>query len=271
MEKFMQGVSRLARYFVFAAVCLAFTACGGKSSTTGNQGGPILTSSMHMDLSVKAWTSDNVDVHVILNEHGGADNKIELDGGDYLSFCVATQCTTLRPLRAMFGTITGYASAVPVTSSGPYVLSLYRASGVGNATGTQVSIPTAFQVVSPVLDQQFSDGENVVLAWTPVSTVDATTIDTDVDCTYVNGNSLPSTPAPVTDTGYTGTLSFLVEDLIAYARTPPAPMLPSSIDRCSLNFWFKQQRTGTVDPAFAGGSAVGEFDAHTQASYVAPR
>jgi hypothetical protein len=225
-----------------------------------------------MDLSVKTWTADSVDVNVILNEDGGADNKIALDGGDYLSFCVATQCTTLRPLRAMFGNITGYASIdVPVTSTGPYVLSLYRASGVGNAIGTQVSIPTAFQVVTPVLDQQFSDGENVVLAWTPVSTVDATTVDTDVNCTYVNGNSLPSTPASITDTGYTGSITFVLENLIAYARTPPASIPPSSIDRCSLSFWLKQQHTGTVDTAFAGGSAVGEFDAYAHAAYVAPR
>jgi hypothetical protein len=252
---------------------LALQACGTKSSSTGNDGDPIPTISMHLEARVEAKDNNVAIVSIALNDGRSHGVQYRLDGGDYFRACVASQCKNLIDDYSQLGAYVpffpiGYANRFTYLSDTEYVLSFSRPNE-RNAPTTNVSLPQAFSIDTPAHQQSVTDGEVVQVSWSPSGASDTVFTFADMECRHIDGRTSNADGVTRINTRGDGREPLNVDDLLAQIRLMPFGIVP--IVGCTIDIEVTHERRGSIDPAFRGGYIFGSVSRKVQVNYVPSR
>jgi hypothetical protein len=246
-----------------AVVAALLQACGApkSSSTSGVDNGPVPTGSMTMDLTVEAKESGVAVVRANLNDGKTFPTSYRLDGGDFLRACVNGVCRSMADNDSVY--TPDYIARFDYQPGIDFIVSLSRREA-RNAPDSRVALPQAFTLVTPVNGQQVTDGDTVVVEWTPAGAPAVATASYDADCTRADGTKAFSLSSH-TDRDGDGREAFEVDDIVNFSYLKP----PSPATRCSIKITVQHELRGRVDPAFGHGSAVGIVSREVTLDYVA--
>jgi hypothetical protein len=269
----MKAPASISLGFAVAIVVLALQGCGTQSSSTGNDGDPVPTSAMHLEARVETKDDNVALVSIAVNDGRSHGVQYRLDGGDYFQACVASQCKNLIDDYSQLGAYVpffpiGYANRFTYLSDTDYVLSFSRPDARG-APNTRVSLPQPFNIDTPAEQQSVSDGEIVLVSWSPQGTGDTVFVFADADCRHTDGRASSSEGVTLGDTGGDGRESLRIDDLIAQIRQTPLGFVP--IQSCTIDIDVIHERRGRIDPEFRGGYIFGSVSRKVRVNYVPSR
>jgi hypothetical protein len=234
-----------------AGLALLLQACGDpKSSSTGGPDGDVVaTSRMTIDLKVESSDSRTAVVRANLNDGRALGSSYRLDGGDFFRACVNGACRNMADNDSL--TSPDYIARFDYQPGVDYVVSFNRQQD-RNAPDSRVVLPPAFTIVTPANHQQVTDGETVVVSWSPTGAPARVSLNYEAECTFLSGPSFSSGPLSTDSTG-DGRESVRIDPIVTLAQSGS----PASITRCSIDVTVSHELQGRIDPAFDDGSAVG--------------
>src|SRR3982750_4192027 len=160
--------TNLSRHRVMAVVAAisVLQGCSApkSSSTSGPDGGAVPTSQMTIDLKVESKDPGTAVVRANLNDGKVLGKSYRLDGGDYFRACVSGLCRNMADNDSLDSP--DYIARFDYQSGVEYVVAFNRLEG-GNAPDSRVTLPPAFTIVTPANHQQVTDGESVLVSWSP--------------------------------------------------------------------------------------------------------
>src|SRR5262245_49310910 len=239
------------------------SACGDpqSSSTSGPEGGPVPTSRMTIDLRVESNEPGKAVVRANLNDGKALGNSYRLDGGDYFRACVIGVCRNM----ADNGSVTSpdYIARFDFQPGVEYVISFNRQEAQ-DAPDSRIVLPPDFTIVTPANHQQVTDGDTVVVSWSPTGAPARVSLSYNADCTYLSGARSFSTGTLSSDTNGDGRESVSINSILTAVRSG----VTSTITRCSIDVIVSHELQGRVDPAFRTGTAVGIVSRAVNLDYV---
>jgi hypothetical protein len=245
------------------AALVALQGCGGpkSSSTGGPDGGPVPTSRITMNLSVETDDLRTAVVRANLNDGRALGVSYRLDGGDYLRACLSGVCRTMADNDSVF--TPDYIARFEYQPGVDYVVSFHRRQTAG-APSSRVSLPPAFTIVTPANRQQVTDGDTVVVSWSPTGAPARVALSYEAECSFASGPPRISVGTLSTDSNADGRESVRIDPIVSFARTNA----PSAITRCSIDLAVRHERAGRVDAAFDDGTALGIVSRKVKLDYV---
>jgi hypothetical protein len=248
-----QGVSRHGTLGLVALAALLLPACGAKSSSTsGPQGGPVPTSRMTINLRVVS-SSDNPGTAVVranLNDGKALGSSYRLDGGDYFRACASGLCRNMADNDSVNSP--DYIARFDYQPAVEYVVSFNRLEG-GSAPDSRIVLPPAFTIVTPANHQQVTDGETVIVSWTPSGAPASVSLSYQADCTFAGGTHGFSGGTLSSDSNADGRESVGINPIVDLARSGAT----LTLTRCSIDVTVSHELQGRIDPAYRNGTAVG--------------
>lgn len=252
------------RILGLAALATLLQACGGgpkSSSTAGPQGGPVPTSRMNIYLTVESSEPQTAVVRANLNDGRILGVSYRLDGGDYFRACVSGVCRNMADNDSVFSP--DYIARFNYQPGVEHVVSFYRQQG-GNAPDSRVVLPPAFTIVTPANRQQVSDGDTVLVEWSPTGAPARVALSYDADCTFLAGSPSISVGTLSEDTNADGREVVRIDPIVSFAGSNS----PSRITRCNIDIFVRHELQGRIDPAFDGGSARGIVERQVRLEYI---
>jgi hypothetical protein len=246
-----------------AALVMLLQACGGpkSSSTSGADGGPVPTNRIHISLTVESSDPGIAVVRANLNDGKLFGESYRLDGGDFLRACVIGVCRNMADNDSIF--TPDYIARFDYQPDVDYVVSFNRQQG-GNAPDSRVSLPPAFTIVTPANGQQVTDGDSVLVTWTPTGAPLSADLTYDAECTFLSGQHGVSFGTLSTDSNLDGRESVRIDPIVDFARSNST----SRITRCSIDLIVSHERRGRIDPAFDDGLARGIVSRKVNLDYI---
>ena len=245
------------------AVAAWLLACGGpkSSSTSGSNGGPMPTSKMTMNLRVESTEPGKAVVRANLNDGKLFPTSYRLDGGDFLRACISGVCRSMADNDSVY--TPDYIARFDFQPGVDYVVSFNRQQAT-NAPDSRASLPPEFTMVTPANHQQVTDGDNVIVSWSPTGAPADVSLSYSADCTFVSGTHSFSSGTLSDDTNADGRESVAIDPIVTFAGTNAT----SRITRCSIDVTVSHQLQGHVDPAFNKGYALGIVSRKVNLDYI---
>jgi hypothetical protein len=248
------------RALTLMALAALLQACDPKSSSTsGPNGGPVSTNRITLDLSVESADLRTTVVRANLNN--GGSTSYRLDGGDFLRACVANVCRNMADNDSVFSP--DYIARFDYAAGIDHVVSFNR-QDAQDAPNSRVVLPPAFTIVTPANRQQVTDGETVLVSWTPTGAPARVVLSYEAECSFVSGSDNFSSGTLSTDTNADGRESVRIDPIISFARSGR----PSPPTRCSIGIAVRHELRGRVDAAFDDGTAVGAVLRKVNLDYI---
>ena len=252
------------RMLWWVALAALVQACGGpkSSSTSGPEQGPVPTSRMTINLSVVSSEPSTAVVRANLNDGKALSTSYRLDGGDYFRTCVNGLCRNMADNDSVFEP--DYIARFDYQPGVEYVVSFYRNQD-RNAPDSRVILPPDFTIVTPANRQQVTDGETVVVSWTPagVSPV-RVAMNYSAECTMVGGALSVASGSLNDDENGDGRESVRIDPILNFVRSSSA----GTISRCSIDVIVRHELQGRIDPAFRNGTALGIVSRKVTLEYI---
>lgn len=251
------------RVLGLASLITLLQACGDpkSSSTGGPDGGPVPTSRMTFDLRVESSDLGTAVVRANLNDGQALGSSYRLDGGDFFRACVNGVCRNLADNDSV--TSPDYIARFDYQPGIDYVVSFNRQEA-RNAPDSRVTMPQAFTIVTPVNHQQVTDGESVLVSWSPTGAPARAALSYDADCTFLSGSHSYSSGALGADSNADGLEPVRIDPIVEFARLN----MPSTLTRCSIDLTVSHELQGRIDPAFHNGTALGIVNREVTLDYV---
>jgi hypothetical protein len=247
---------------VAAAVFLLAACSDPKSSSTGGPGGgPVPTNRMTLHLTVESEDLGTAVVRANLNDGRTSGTSYRLDGGDYLRACVGTLCRNMADNDSVF--TPDYIARFDYQSSVDFVVSLNRLEAA-SAANSRVALPPSFDIVTPANRQQVTDGETLVVSWSPTGAPASASLHYEAECTMAAGSPVTSSGSLGGDTNRDGQQPFQVDEIVDAVRR----VSPLRITRCSIDLLVRHQLEGRIDSAFDDGSALGILSRAVNVDYI---
>lgn len=259
----MQTRNSFHRVLGWAALAVLLQACGGpKSSSTGGPGGgPVPTSRMTIYLTVESSDPQTAVVRANLKDGRVLGDTYRLDGGDYFRACLNGVCRTMADNDSVFSP--DYIARFDFQPGVDYVVSFNRLAEQ-SAPDSRVVLPPAFTIVTPADHQQVTDGETVVVSWSPTGAPATVALGFEADCARVSGAHTLSTGALTFDSDADGREPVSIDPIVNLARASGS----SPISRCSIDIKVSHELQGRYDPAFGVGVAVGIVSRVVNLDYI---
>lgn len=256
----MQTVS--SRWLALAS-SLALQACGGpdSSSTSGPAGGPVPTSRITLYLTVESSDPGVAVVRANLNDGKILGTNYRLDGGDFLRACVNGVCRNMADNDSVF--TPDYIARFDYQPGVDFVVSFNRQKGQ-SAPDSRAALPPAFTIVTPANGQQVTDGDAVLVTWTPTGAPARVELGYEAECSFPATPKVFSTGTLSVDTDADGRESVAIDPIVSFARSN----LPSPATRCSIDVIVRHKLDGRVDPAFDDGIATGIVSRVVNLDYI---
>jgi hypothetical protein len=256
----------MQQYFLrtlgLAALVTLLQGCDPKSSSTsGADGGPVPTSRMTINLRVVSNESAIAVVRANLNDGRAAGDSYRLDGGDYFRACISGLCRNMADNDSL--TSPDYIARFDYQSGVDYVVAFNRQEAQ-NAPDSRVTLPPAFTIVTPANHQQVTDGETVLVSWTPTGAPARVSMSYDADCTLLSGSHTLATGTLSDDSNADGRESVRIDSIVDPVRSSSL----SIITRCSIDVTISHELQGRIDPAFRNGTAVGIVSREVNLDYI---
>ena len=254
------------RAFVLTAVAALLSACDGpkSSSTSGPDGGPVPTSRMNIFLTVESDDSRITVVKANLNDGQALGGSFRLDGGDYLRACLGGLCRTMADNDSVL--TPDYIARFDYQPSVDHVVSFNRVEG-RNAPDSRVALPQSFSILTPANRQQVTDGETVIVQWSPTGAPARAELSYRAECSFQAGPDGFSNGSLSTDSNADGRESVRVDSIVSFARSSSV----SVVTRCSIDITVSHEIEGRIDPAFDGGIARGIVSRKVNLDYIPSR
>ncbi len=257
--------TRISGYLLpgLSALATLLAACGDpkSSSTSGPEGGPVPTSRMTVDLRVESTEPGKAVVRANLNDGKALGNSYRLDGGDYFRACVIGVCRNMADNDSI--TSPDYIARFDYQPGVDYVVSFNRQEAT-DAPDSRVVLPPDFTIVTPANHQQVSDGDNVLVSWSPTGAPARVSLRYAADCTFLSGAHGYSSGDLSPDSNADGRESVRIDPIVDFARSG----MPSTITRCSIDVTVSHELQGRIDPAFRTGTALGIVSRTVNLDYV---
>ena len=259
----MQTSISCCRILGLAALVMLLQACGDpkSSSTSGPDGGPAPTSKITIALRVESGDPRTAVVRTNLNDGRAFSTSYRLDGGDYLRACANGICRNMADNDSVYAP--DYIARFDYLPGVDYVVSFNRLQD-RNAPDSRVTLPPAFTIVTPANHQQVSDGDTVLVSWTPTGAPASVALSYDADCTFLSGSHSYSTGTLSSDSNADGSESVSIDPILDFARSSSS----STITRCSIDVTVSHELQGRIDPAFHKGTALGIVSREVNLDYV---
>jgi hypothetical protein len=250
------------RLLGLAVLATLLQACSSpkSSSTSGPGGGPVPTSQMTMSLTVESKESGVAVVRANLNDGKTVATSYRLDGGDFLRACVGGLCRSMADNDSVY--TPDYIARFDYQPGIDYVVSFNRQGG-GNAPDSRAALPPTFTIVTPANHQQVTDGETVVVEWSPTGAPARAIASYNADCTVAAGQKAFSVSSH-DDFDGNGRESFEVDDIVDFTSIGQT----TRPTKCSIKITVRHEVQGRVDPAFGHGSAIGIVSREVVLDYV---
>lgn len=245
------------------AAAVLLDACGSpkSSSTSGPNGGPMPTNRITMDLRVESTEPGKAVVRANLNDGKLAPTSYRLDGGDYLRACMSGVCRSMADNDSVYNP--DYIARFDFQSGVDYVVSFNRLEAQ-TAPDSRVALPPAFTLVTPANHQPVTDGETVIVEWSPSGAPARVALAYNAECTFLSGTKSFSTGTLSEDSNGDGRESVAIDPIVTFARTNST----STLTRCTIDVIVRHEIQGRVDPAFDHGSARGIVSRKVSLDYV---
>jgi hypothetical protein len=143
------------------------------------------------------------------------------------------------------------------------VVSFNRQQG-GTAPDSRVTLPPAFTIVTPANRQQVTDGETVLVTWSPTGAPVPVALSYEAECTFLSGQQNFSVGTLSTDSNADGREAVLLDPIVDVARSNST----SRITRCSIDVIVQHELRGRIDPAFDDGIARGIVSRKVNLDYI---
>jgi hypothetical protein len=246
-----------------AASATLLQACGGpkSSSTSGPEGGAVPTSRMHIWLTVESSEPGQAVVRANLNDGKLFGESYRLDGGDYFRACLSGVCRTMADNDSVF--TPDYIARFDYQPGVDYIVSFNRREAQ-SAPDSRIVLPPDFFIVTPANHQQVTDGDSVLLSWTPNGTPADVEVDYQADCTFLNGSHGFSGGDLSDDANSDGRETVRIDSIVDFARTN----VVSPVTRCSIDLIVNHELQGRLDPAFHHGFARGIVSRRVTLDYI---
>jgi len=262
--KAMQTNNIRNRTLGLLALAVLLQACGGgpkSSSTSGPNESVVPTNRMHIYLTVESSELGTAVVRANLNEGRIFGDTYRLDGGDYFRACVQGVCRNMADNDSIFEP--DYIARFDYMPGVDYVVSFNRREGQ-SAPDSRVALPPPFSIVTPANRQQVTDGETVIVSWTPTGAPARVELWYEAECTHSSGPHSFSTGTLSDDLDGDGSESVSIDRIVDFVRsgsTPPAT-------GCSIDVIVRHEIDGRVDPAFDDGLAIGIVSRKVNLNYI---
>jgi hypothetical protein len=247
-----------------AALATLLQGCGPKSSSTsGPEGGPVPTSRMTIRLKVESG-ADNPGIAVVranLNDGKAFGSSYRLDGGDYFRACVSGVCRNMADNDSLDSP--DYIARFDYQSGVDFVVTFNRLEG-GSAPDSRVVMPPAFTIVTPANHQQVTDGETVMVSWTPTGAPARAYLSYDADCSFAGGTRGFSSGMLSSDTNADGRETVSINPIVEFARSGST----LTLTRCSIDVNVSHELQGRIDPAYRNGTALGIVTRSVNLDYI---
>jgi hypothetical protein len=246
-----------------AALVTLLQACSDpkSSSTGGPDGGPVPTSRMTIDLTVESIDRGTAVVRANLNDGRSGGSSYRLDGGDFFRACVSGVCRVMADNDSVFSP--DYIARFDFQPGVDYVVSFNRQQAQSAPT-SRVVLPPDFTIVTPANHQQVTDGETVLVTWTPSGAPARVALSYEAECDFLSGPQSFSSGALGTDSNADGRESVGIDPIVTFARLNS----PSPVTRCSIDVIVRHELLGRIDPAFNGGTALGIVSREVNLDYI---
>ena len=224
------------RYSTFSAMLLL----GAVACTPPVKGDEVSTADMVAYMDVTSDGATSVSTASFTLGSGVPVTYVQLSVEDTLSTTALDSAGELSKEMGelIAGDLVSYlASFDVVEADAQFTVSLERTLD-GGALASVATLPPPFEITGSEPAQDFSRGSDAItITWTGETAGDPMTLSADGDCIDDYELLLDE------DTG---------------SVTVPAGTLPSTTgaeaQACEVTFWLKRNRSGEVDPAFAGGT-----------------
>lgn len=248
------------KWLLLAGVSL-LQACDPKSSSTGGpDGGVVPTSQMTISLKVESKDSASSVVRANLNDGKAGGSSYRLDGGDFFRACVNAVCRNMADNDSL--STPDYIARFDYQPGIDYVVSFNRQQD-RNAPDSRVVLPPDFTIVTPANNQQVTDGEVLIVSWSPTGAPARVFLSYSAQCTLLAGTGTSSGDLS-TDTDADGREIVSVNAIVSAVRANAT----STITRCGIDVIVSHERQGRIDPAFDGGKAVGVVSRTVRLDYI---
>jgi len=246
-----------------AAAFALLPACGGpkSSSTSGPEGGAVPTSRMTIWLTVESTEPGIAVVRANLNDGQLLGESYRLDGGDYFRACLNNTCRTMADNDSVFAP--DYIARFDYQSDVEYVVAFNR-QGAQSAPDSRITLPRAFTIVTPANHQQVTDGETVLVSWTPTGAPTPVSLSFYADCTFLSGPHAFATGTLSTDENADGSEPVRIDPIVDLVRVDAT----STLTRCTIDVTVSHQLQGRIDPAFRNGTALGVVSRKVNLDYI---
>ncbi len=217
--------------------------------------------------SVYADNAETVRAVASLSDFDHLSVDYSLPSGDDFVACVDSSCKEMRDSDIGFLIPGGpyYSATLPFIADKEYTLSLSRKSN-SNAPNSKVILPDDFQILQPVANNEFYDGEFIPISWSPNGAEFTVTVENELDCLLADG----------TRSNHFGDTE-LIHDGADYYESSINDNLrstlsfeESSIQSCIINIEVSHKRYGSVDSTYARGSITAEIIRKIKVKYKAP-
>lgn len=259
----MQTRISCGRLIGLAGLATLLQACGDpkSSSTSGADGGPVPTSRMTLALTVESSDLTTAVVRANLNDGRALGASYRLDGGDYFRACVNGLCRNMADNDSLFSP--DYIARFDYQSGVDYVVSFNRMQD-RSAPDSRVALPPAFTIVTPANHQQVTDGETVLVWWSPSGAPARADLRYEADCTFLSGSHGFSSGTLSADSNADGRESVRIDPIVDFAGS----ISPSRITRCSIDVIVRHELQGRIDPMFHNGTATGIVSREVTLDYL---
>jgi hypothetical protein len=255
------NISRRMRVLAVLAPLLHACSDPKSSSTGGADGGPVPTSHITIALTVEAKDADIAVARANLNDGRAFGASYRLDGGDFLRACLSGVCRVMADNDSV--TSPDYIARFDYQPGVDYVVSFNRQQA-RSAPDSRVALPPDFTIVTPANHQQVTDGETVLVSWTPTGAPAAANLRYEAECNFLTGSTSISTGTLGADANADGRESVRIDPIVTFARSNST----ATLTRCSIDIVVSHELTGRVDPEFDHGTAVGIVSRKVNLDYV---
>jgi hypothetical protein len=248
----MQTNTSNYRIMGMAGVSALLLGCSGpeSSSTSGPGGGPVPTNRITFDLSVEAVDQGPAVVRANLNDGRAGGASYRLDGGDYLRACIGSVCRSMADNDSVFAP--DYIARFDYQAGVDYVVSFNRLEA-RTAPDSRVKLPPDFAIVTPADHQPVTDGDTVLVSWSPTGAPAEVSLSYVSECIAQSGTHISSSGNLGGDSSANGRENVRIDPIVDAVKSSSV----SPIASCSIEVTVSHELQGRVDPAFDDGTAVG--------------
>ena len=217
--------------------------------------------------SVYTDNTETVQAVVSLGDVNHSSVDYSLPSGDTLVACVDSGCKQMREsdIGFLFPGGPHYSATLPFLADKEYTLSLSRKSN-SNAPDSKVILPDDFEILQPISDSEFFDGEFIPIRWSPNGAEFLVTVVNELDCLLADG----------TRSNHFGDIE-TIRDGAGYYESSISDNLrstlnfeDSNVQSCVINIEVSHEHYGRADPTYARGSISAQIIRNIQVKYLAP-